>query len=1173
MLYWRSCPSLQSVDTQGYGKSWQDIGSGDRRVVVARLGFTEIGEQADSRVVRSVRSECRYGTSASTSASASASAGQSVVSCEKQANQLDSYASRFNSVFIVILNIVVFTCHFVQTNLHTVGRCDTCAMGMMGMFKWLRKDTIQRDRNGWNLAQKQNGLNNESYRNALQAFIDRRRISDNVDIEAPSSPDKKRADLLAKNNNNKSENERNLREPKSIIPGVPHILAPEIFEIGWVAGTEDRYVELIFAEWQNTRVSLKRHSHPECKDAVKADLDVLSEIRHPNVLLLMASTFTDDHGLVSIFESIDCTLYHYMHDQGERISIQGIAKCGGRLSDALRHSHMRGYVHSAINSHCVYLASNGVVKLGGWELAMHINSPKPEREYEERLRNEIFRWQAPELFHSYEPYKQSDVYGLALLIWEMCTTHVPWNGHSKADVERQYVHWKRGVVMDLYDFPPLLHNLLDAGLQLDVNKRTLDMDRMRRFLQRLETQYEREQPVYVDQYVNNNIEAENIYILPIKKSPMSKNNGSKVTKSVSTKQLTHSAISPDPSSRQHSYSRKSISKQNANQKVTPDIEEINFCADDVRSNTRNDIEKKMNIFSNLQNSYKKINHTTTNVEVSDIRNEEFNAQEISQPWNNTYRKVKAPQQATESRTTSVYSSPFLESSDNESCKDAKTTMKQLKKLLANKRQDFFYGSESSHASSNISPTSKMLTEVKSKDYEPHKPASHKTSLEPKYNKSSNQYDPTYLKSKFQQHRKIPYLHTPEGIKDAIIQPQVSNSNPQSFFEKSLWKKEKLICLSKMHTDESPRYLAEQIDDSDTISTETTTKNQTGKSTESVSINNNITYVIKKNSEVTKTETSLGGSDQVYENINNSTSATSLESEHVRALKNSLDRATKIASSVTPNSNDSCLSPTFKYSYQDFEVTLGDNQTKKDIFENLYDLQNNSGDEEIRAIERSMTKDKSFLFDKSNVNNPMISNETQSESSNNNGISLTNIENYSHSYDVTNNRNFVCESIAEVSNEFNASYIDTISEEKKAESLDNKVTSIKENAKASETTQKSEIPVQESDVETKIEIKENEQKSVMANLDFTFMNDTMKYKNCKTCHHSNLPRRRSLPATLSQLRIVNSTLGKLPIRRRDIPDNTVEDLYIDDEFGGELNINMKLHNDLLDEDFLSEITEL
>lgn len=54
---------------------------------------------------------------------------------------------------------------------------------------------------------------------------------------------------------------------------------------------------------------------------------------------------------------------------------------------------------------------------------------------------------------------------------------------------------------------------------------------------------------------------------------------------------------------------------------------------------------------------------------------------------------------------------------------------------------------------------------------------------------------------------IPYLNTPEGIKGAIIQPQVLNPNPQTFFETSLWRKEKLICLSKMrkmHNDESVR---------------------------------------------------------------------------------------------------------------------------------------------------------------------------------------------------------------------------------------------------------------------------------------------------------------------------------------------------------------------------------
>lgn len=93
----------------------------------------------------------------------------------------------------------------------------------------------------------------------------------------------------------------------------------------------------------------------------------------------MATTVTENHHLVSIFESIDCTLYNYIHKQGKTISIQGIAKNGGRLADALRHCHTRGYIHSALSSHCVYLVSNGTVKLGGWELATDLNNVRDKQ--------------------------------------------------------------------------------------------------------------------------------------------------------------------------------------------------------------------------------------------------------------------------------------------------------------------------------------------------------------------------------------------------------------------------------------------------------------------------------------------------------------------------------------------------------------------------------------------------------------------------------------------------------------------------------------------------------------------------------------------------------------------------------------------------------------------------
>ena len=1147
--------------SRGHGRFDQDYCSGERAAFAQGIGFGANARRPVSRVVRSTRRKCRADTSP-----------RQLVSREKEASPLDPRCSpRRNLTLAVVVGIVVLTCQLAEYYLRAVGRCATCAMGMMGMFKWLRKD-IQRERNGWNIAQKQCGLNNESYRNALQAFIDRRRFPEDTETDAPCSPDKSRADLLAKTNNSKRDNERKSQESKPILPGVPHIPASEIFEIGWVAGTEDRYVELIFAEWQNTRVSLKRHTHPECKDVVKADLDVLSEIRHPNVLLLMATTHTDDHGLVSILESVDCTLYHYIHDQGERIPIQGIAKCGGRLSDALRHSHMRGYVHTAISSHCVYLASNGIVKLGGWELAMNINNPKPDREFQERLRTEIFRWQAPELFHSHEPRKESDVYGLAMLIWEMCTMHVPWSGYTKTDVERQYVHWKRGVMMDLYDFPPLLNNLLEAGLQLDIDKRTLDMNRMRRFLQTLEMQYEDEEPVYIDQYTNNNNGTGSTYILPVK-SPMGlpKSKGSRLTKSASAKQL-YSAKTPDSPTRQYLYPKKLVSKQNGNLKTAAHIEQINFFAEDVKRGNKDDVQKNTNVLCNIHNNYKKSHYPNCNVEVSDtLRTEGGNSEETLQPWNSTYKKVRAPQEA-ESRSNSVYSSPLLDSTDEDSYKDARTNLKQLKKVLANRREHFFYGSDSSPESADISrkTKSKILTQAKSKDYEPHKPASHKTSLEPKYSKSPGQYDPSCMKSSIQQRCKISYAHTPEGIKDAIIHPRVLNSDPQSFFETSLWRKEKLICLSKMRKsfgNETAHYFTQHTDDNDTVSTATFSKDQT---TETNSLKSNNTYIVTKRLKAPETETSQEGVTQVSENASDSTGTNSPHSKPLQVLKDALDRATKIVRPITPSSDESCLSPTFK-TYTNFEVTMDDSHASKSIFEDLYDLQTTES-EEIKSIERSTTRSETFLFNENDIDTTINSNDTQRVPESNGTVSAASYENPSTSYD-TFTRNFVCESIAEVSSELNISYNETKSD-KTAESFSNKKATVEEEENSSRSVQNA--AADKSDVQATAQTTEVEKKRTISNFNLMFLNDPSKPKDCKSCHQSALPRRRSLPAALSQLRgINNSALGKLPIRRGDVPDSTVEDLYIDDEFGDDLNVNMVLLDEDLsiDEDFLPDISEL
>lgn len=107
-------------------------------------------------------------------------------------------------------------------------------------------------------------FHSDAYRNALQAFIDRRRLSHD-----PSTSSTLNVSMSPNKPNTKNDG------IKSMIPGVPRVNPTDIFEIGSIAGTENRYLELIFAEWQDTRVSLKRAINLEFQDAIESDLKTL----------------------------------------------------------------------------------------------------------------------------------------------------------------------------------------------------------------------------------------------------------------------------------------------------------------------------------------------------------------------------------------------------------------------------------------------------------------------------------------------------------------------------------------------------------------------------------------------------------------------------------------------------------------------------------------------------------------------------------------------------------------------------------------------------------------------------------------------------------------------------------------------------------------------------------
>ncbi|KAG5308535.1 TEX14 kinase, partial [Pseudoatta argentina] len=715
----------------------------------------------------------------------------------------------------------------------TLFREYPCAMKKLLSFRWIKKTTTRSDRDVQSTSPMPQDGRNEYCRNLLQQFANHCQTS-NGEITDPDW-----VVYLSKEQNAEQsalKDNRKLEIHGHFIPGVPHIRAAEIFEIGCIAGTENKCLELVSAEWNNTKVTLKRHVLSTCRDAIKADVEILNEIRHPNILLLMATTYTSEHGLVSIFESIDCSLYNYMHEQGERINVQGIMQIGIKLADALKYCHMRGYIHTAISSHCVYFATDTTVKLGGWELAREMKKTYVEHDFEKYLRLENFKWQAPAICYRLQPNKKIDVYCLMLLLWEMCTG-----------------------------------NLLEAGLHPDETMIMLDMDRIGKKLHRLLMIYEEEEKndTFINENRNNNDLLYNDTLYQ-KTSSMSLTQNKILTKKPFTGQ---------------SYQPTGEKKSMSNQLLKSKKEQCNGDLD-----SKNNMKKMTVINDSVVSPMIKVKTTTPCTRCAEISN-------IVQ--------------------------------DLDERNDARANIKRLKKLIASRREDFFFGSDSTFSYSTSYPkaTSSLLSQEKSPDYVPCKPANHTTAIEPKCNKSPSEYSGAISKL-CTPRRKAPYMGMPSSIKYAIMQPQVLHSNAKSFYESTLWRKEKEICLSRMGRNSKEHKRSIHVSKFVILNINIKLYNFPFLNKLFIIIKDNCTEDDKKS----------------LKNVSNGTSAniSITSNQSIQNLKDALDRATEIISSTTSS-----------------KVDLNNIHECKAVFENLYGTRYNDN-HEIKVIEKSTSSNRSFL---------------------------------------------------------------------------------------------------------------------------------------------------------------------------------------------------------------------
>jgi serine/threonine protein kinase len=126
----------------------------------------------------------------------------------------------------------------------------------------------------------------------------------------------------------------------------------------------------------------------------------------------------------------------------DRLRIQGwmstdeVLRVGRQIADALEYAHRQGVLHLTLNPEVVLLAQGGTVLVRGFGIGCHREMTWAQQE---RSRYCMPQYISPEQILSAGIGRQSDLYLLGLILYEMLTDRAPFESEDRASLLRKHL--------------------------------------------------------------------------------------------------------------------------------------------------------------------------------------------------------------------------------------------------------------------------------------------------------------------------------------------------------------------------------------------------------------------------------------------------------------------------------------------------------------------------------------------------------------------------------------------------------------------------------------------------------------------------------------------------------------------------------------------------------------
>jgi hypothetical protein len=177
---------------------------------------------------------------------------------------------------------------------------------------------------------------------------------------------------------------------------------------------------------------------PKVVTSFQREAKAASSLQHPNIVQVYDYGQTDGINFI-VMELVEGTdLRRYLRSRG-MLDIDRAVIIAHDVALALGAAHRRGMVHRDVKPQNVLVGRDGSIKLTGFGIASCSNNIYAERLTKMGMTLGTVQYCAPEQAQGEMVTPAADVYALGIVMYEMLTDHLPFDGDSPVAVVMQHI--------------------------------------------------------------------------------------------------------------------------------------------------------------------------------------------------------------------------------------------------------------------------------------------------------------------------------------------------------------------------------------------------------------------------------------------------------------------------------------------------------------------------------------------------------------------------------------------------------------------------------------------------------------------------------------------------------------------------------------------------------------